>query len=204
MSIQTDILSAVDSVKLSLPDAVVDVVYKGDTFTGITSSLTIAGQSLAFSETDSAMSSVIIKSTDINTDPSWGDQINIDGNDRLIKDAKIDAVGATWRVEHVEYYSQWANIYNDQAAPDDSTVYIRAKVRVLNPDIMDLTKFEDGDFGADQYIVVTRKEEWESDTLPNVGWVLDFGTDRSKLYVLSVLVADGDIRLTCKEAADND
>jgi len=200
MGLQTDILAAIDSIKTSIPDVVINVIYKGSEFTAIGGTLIVPGQPLSFSETESECS-LIAKSTDIETVPAWGDKISVDGVDRIISgQPKLDPVQATWKIEHVEYYSEWANIYNDQTTPDNSTVYERIKVRVLDATEGDFTQFPDGDFTQDQYIVVFRKAEYPNETLPTTGWVLDFGGDRSDLYISTVIEQSGDIKMMCREA----
>jgi len=64
----------------------------------------------------------------------------------------------------------------------------------------DFTQFPDGDFTLDQYVVALRRAEWPQDSIPSVGWVLDFDGERDNLYISTVIIQSGDIRMMCREA----
>ena len=199
MSIQTDILSAIDSIKLSLPDAVQNVVYKGDSFTGITYSLSIAGQPVSFNESESAMSTIVIKTTDIKTKPIWGALINIDGKDRLIKDAKIDAVGASWTIEHVEYYSEWAIITGYVTVDGEAVeVYQQIKCRILDSEQETFDAYPDDYTQMDMTTVCIRVSDWQYAAIPQEGLKIEI-TGRTNLNVKKVNTVSGDYKLSCRE-----
>jgi hypothetical protein len=199
MSIQERLQNATALFKTKLPSSVAKVVYKGQRFDGLVKSKGVTGEKLPFAESEQDLSHLNFDVADCESDPKYGDLITVDDEDRLVKDARKDPFKVTWMVDHVEYYSDWAYIYDDQTNPDNSTVYERVKVRVMDGTESDYTQFPDGDFTQDMFIVALRRDAWPLDALPKVGYVLDFD-ERDNLYVSTIIEQSGDIRLMCREA----
>ena len=200
MSLQGDILAALDSIKTSLPDVVVPVVFKGDSFTALSTAMQMALLNPSPFSDSEASATIIAKSTDFATEPQYGDVINISGKDRLIKSVGLDPVGASYKIEHTAHYGDWADITDGN---DPSAVYVRIRVRVLDAEDGQFMQIAEFNASADKYIALIRASEWPELNAPGAGYVLAFDADqRAPLYVSNVIKQQGDYRLSCREAAN--
>ena len=201
MSIQARLAKFTALSRAKLSGSTVAIIYKGQSFSGLSRSNNLEAEKLSFADSEASLSHVTFDVADCQSEPAYGAKISINGVDRLIKSPrKKDAFGVSWTIEHVEYYSEWAIITGYVTVDGEAVeVYQQIKCRILDSEQETFNAYPDDYTQMDMTTVCIRVSDWQYAAIPQEGLKIEI-TGRTNLNVKKVNTVSGDYKLSCREA----